>query len=390
MAHRVFMRKLFFLLLVLGALPGAAQYNVVLEIDTIPHFTPMDSIFVAGTVNGWNPQSKDHQVIPPPDGPLQMLINAPAGLLSFKFTRGSWNSVETSAKGGDIENRTIDVRGDTLVHVSIRGWKDRFVRKAKPRTALPTVRVLRDSLWMPQLERSRRVWVCLPKDYYQSKKRYPVLYLQDAQNLFDDSVTAFGEWGIDEAMDSLERSVGGIIIVAIEHGGNKRINEYSPYDMERFGKGEGRAYTDFLVQTLKPLVDRTLRTRRDRSNTFIAGSSMGGLISLYAHLRYPQVFGASGVFSPAFWVAPDIRKDVLRQGNSLTGKVFFYAGEAESETMVPDMLTIFNLLHQLSKAKMETVIRADARHTEAAWRKEFPGFIRFIMKKEPKPFTPRF
>ncbi|WP_460566940.1 alpha/beta hydrolase [Flaviaesturariibacter terrae] len=359
-------------------------------LDSVPAQTPEDSIYVAGNINGWNPRSNDHRSIPPPVGPPTIYLTGPAGVLTFKFTRGSWASVETGADGSDIENRTIVVRGDTTVHVSIGGWKDRFAAKPKKSTALPQVRLLRNDFPMPQLGRTRRIWVYLPKDYATSTRHYPVLYMHDGQNLFDESTAGFGEWGVDEALDTLERRYGGIIVVGIDHGGDKRINEYCPYDMERFGKGEGKAYTDFLVQTLKPYIDSSFRTRRDRANTWVAGSSMGGLISLYAHLRYPGVFGGSGVFSPAFWIAPDLKKDVLRHGGSLRGKVYFYAGEEESETMVPDMLKIFQLLHQRTPAPMQTAVRAGAHHNEAAWRKEFPAFIEFMMKKEPKKTGPKF
>ena len=92
-----------------------------------------------------------------------------------------------------------------------------------------------------------------------------------------------------------------MIVVAIDHGGTKRINEYCPYDMEGFGKGEGDQYLQFLVKTLKPYIDKNYRTKKDKENTYIAGSSMGGLISMYAVLKYPYVFGGAGVFSPAFW-----------------------------------------------------------------------------------------
>ncbi|RYE01681.1 MAG: hypothetical protein EOP50_01595 [Sphingobacteriales bacterium] len=388
---RKFLRTLVLFLLAFGCCGTVhAQYKLLLVIDSVPVQTPYDSIYVAGNINGWNPGSEQFRSIPGPDGPLTNLLKGPAGTLSFKFTRGSWGSVETGADGSDIGNRDIVVHGDTTVHVSIRGWKDRFAATPKKHTALSQVRVLTDSFAMQQLGRQRRIWVYLPKDYTQGNRHYPVLYMHDGQNLFDEASAGFGEWGVDEALDSLERTYGGIIVVGIDHGGDKRLNEYCPYDMERFGKGEGKAYTDFLVHTLKPYIDASFRTRRDRANTWVAGSSMGGLISLYAHLRYPGVFGASGVFSPAFWIAPGLQTDLLRHGSGLRGKVFFYAGDAESETMVPDMLKVFQLLHQLSKAQMETVVRAGAKHSESAWRKEFPGFIKFLMKKEPKTFGPRF
>lgn len=384
------MRKLFCLLLLAFALPAAAQVSVVFQFDNLPAGTAGDSVFVAGTMNSWNPASQDHRSLPAPDGPPSLYMSVPPGMLTYKFTHGGWNKVEATVKGDDVENRTLQVTHDTVVHVTIQNWKDRFAPRVKRSTALPRVRVLSDSFFMPQLGRYRRVWVYLPKEYAHGERHYPVLYMHDGQNLFDDSTAGFGEWGVDEALDTLEQRLGGVIVVGIDHGGDKRLNEYCPYDMERFGKGEGRAYTDFLVQTLKPYIDRHFRTRRDRANTWIAGSSMGGLISLYAHLRYPGVFGASGVFSPAFWIAPELKKDLLRNAGSLQGKVYFYAGDAESDSMVGDMLEVEQLLRQLSHAQLQSDVRAGAHHNEAAWRQEFPLLIAFLMKKEAKPFAPRF
>src|SRR5579875_2261824 len=148
--------------------------------------------------------------------------------------------------------------------------------------------------------------------------------------------------------------------------------------MPKYGKGEGDQYVDFLVQTLKPFIDKHYRTKADAANTFILGSSMGGLISFYAILKYPNVFGGAGVFSPAFWITPQLKNINPEQAKKVKGKIYFYAGEQESETMVPDMLDVFNQMHKYSKAKMETVIRAEGKHNEPTWRKEFPLFYEWM------------
>jgi predicted alpha/beta superfamily hydrolase len=224
----------------------------------------------------------------------------------------------------------------------------------------------------------RRVWIYLPADYADTKKRYPVLYMHDGQNVFDEATSFSGEWGVDEFMDTT--SARKCIVVVIDHGGPKRINEYSPYDMERFGKGEGDAYVDFLAKTLKPFIDKKFRTQKNAEGTFVAGSSMGGLISMHAILKYPKVFGAAGVFSPAFWVAPKIFTDIKEKGSKVKGKIYFYGGKLESESMVTDMLKAFEGMAAVSKSKMETVIRDDGKHNEPTWRKEFPLFYQWIMK----------
>ena len=185
-------------------------------------------------------------------------------------------------------------------------------------------------------------------------------------------------------MDSLPPGKA-CIVVAVDHGGSKRINEYCPYDFNTRvgnastqGKGEGDQYVDFLAQTLKPFIDKNYRTRTDKSHTYIAGSSMGGIISMYAVLKYPKVFGGAGVFSPAFWVGPKIFDDIKAKGKKVKTKIYFYAGKQEGETMVPLTLKAFEEMSAVSRSTMTTVIRDDGKHNETRWRMEFPLFYEWL------------
>jgi predicted alpha/beta superfamily hydrolase len=194
-------------------------------------------------------------------------------------------------------------------------------------TVSKNVTVIDTAFFIPQLKRTRRVWIYLPESYNASRlKKYPVLYMHDGQNVFDEATSFAGEWGVDEALDSLTEKTKECIVVAVDNGGDKRMNEYNPYDHKKFGKGEGDKYVDFLVKTLKPFIDKKYRTLKDRPNTFIAGSSMGGLISLYAVLKYPKIFGGAGVFSPAFWVAPALYNEIKKKTGAVNAKVYFMAG----------------------------------------------------------------
>jgi predicted alpha/beta superfamily hydrolase len=150
--------------------------------------------------------------------------------------------------------------------------------------------------------------------------------------------------------------------------------------MEKWGKGEGDAYVDFLVKTLVPRIRKTYRVKRGRKHRLIAGSSMGGLISFYALLKYPKAFGGAGVFSPAFWIAPQLKEAIPAKSKKVKSKIYFYAGKAESESMVPQLLQIFELMNHHSKAQMTTVIRTEGQHNEARWRQEFPLFYRWLMQ----------
>jgi predicted alpha/beta superfamily hydrolase len=169
--------------------------------------------------------------------------------------------------------------------------------------------------------------------------------------------------------------------VGIDHGGEYRITEYDPYD-SKYGKGRGDDYVDFLVKTLKPYIDAHYRTKTDAGHTTIAGSSMGGLISMYAVLKYPNVFGNGGIFSPAFWIAPEIYQ--LAQKKSLPSKSRFYfvCGNAESDSMVTDIKKMADIIRAKGKNEDKTpvAIIKGAGHNEKQWNGDFPGFYSWLLK----------
>jgi predicted alpha/beta superfamily hydrolase len=213
----------------------------------------------------------------------------------------------------------------------------------------------------------------------KNKKRYPVLYMHDGQNVFDAYTAPYGEWGVDECLDTLiKNGTAASIVVGIDCG-SKRMNEYNPYFFEKFGEGEGDKYVDFIVKTLKPYIDKHYRTLKGKENTAIAGSSMGGLISYYAILTHPNVFGRAGVFSPAFWTAPAIRQLTDSLASNVDGKIFFYMGELEGGTYVEDMKNIADSIGKKSNAVIYSVIDPASRHNEQAWQKWFPEFYRWMM-----------
>lgn len=380
-------KSLFFFLLLSCSVTVFSQYTLKLIVTKTPIPTvniaqrAAEPLYVAGNFNSWNPKD-DNFKLKPLGNRLQIVLkDIPAGIYAFKFTRGDWSKVETTTDGRDIADRVVEVKGDMTEEIVIEGWKDDYPDKPKPFTATPQVKVLDSSFYIPQLDRKRRVWVYLPKGYATSKNTYPVLYMHDGQNLFNEQTAPFGEWGVDEAMDSLQKTTGKeMIVVGIDHGNENRLSEYNPYDFEKH-KGEGDRYIDFLAKTLKPYIDQKFRTRKDAANTFTAGSSMGGLISLYAVLKYPDVFGAAGVFSPAFWTAPQLYTDVDKtdwSGNR--PRFFFYAGGKEGTTMVSDMQRMIAIIEK-KKGNVNTfsVVNPLGLHNEPTWRKVFPNFYRWLV-----------
>ena len=259
---------------------------------------------------------------------------------------------------------------------------------SRPHTVSPQVRILREDFWMPQLNRRRRIWLYLPADYdQQPARRYPVLYLQDGQNVFDEATSYAGEWGVDETLDELYtsgRDTTGCIVVAIDNGGPFRGDEYIPWrnEAQKVG-GQGTAYVDFLALTLKPFIDRSFRTRPDAANTGIAGSSLGGLISVYAALRYPKVFGRVGAFSPSFWICNAQMLDYVRKRPAGPGtKFYFVGGQEESRWMVPQMTAWHDLLRAsgVPAAHLFLHAPADGKHQEWFWRREFAAAYEWLFE----------
>lgn len=256
-------------------------------------------------------------------------------------------------------------------------------------TAGTRVRVIDTAFFMPQLSRHRRVWVYLPEGYEQSSKRFPVLYLQDGQNIFDRATSFSGEWGVDEALDSLGTQFEQCLVVAVDNGGDKRMSEYSPFDFTLTHgdqkieiKGEAGAYADFLVHTLRPFLIKNFKASRSRKRHFIAGSSMGGLLAFYAVLKDPKKWGGAGVFSPAFWVVKKpLLQEVTRKGRSIKCPIYFYAGNEESADMVSDMLAVLQALNTVSKTKAQSIIRGEGKHSESDWQREFPLFYEWMMQQ---------
>lgn len=339
------------------------------------NLTPEYTYYLAGSFNGWNPADSNYRFKMDNNGTYFLDIRLADGNYEYKITRGSWQTVECAMNGRPIANRVLTMPSGHQELV-VEEWADKFAAPAKKSSATSNVSVVDTSFFIPQLNRTRRVWIYLPSDYKtQASKKFPVMYMHDGQNLFDDTSSFAGEWGLDEFMDTT--SLAKSIVVGIDHGASKRLNEYNPYDNAKFGKGEGDEYVDFLVKTLKPYIDNHYRTLANKQNTGIAGSSMGGLISMYAVLKYPDVFSKVGVFSPAFWVAGDsIFEAVKARGGKVNSYIYFYGGKLEGESMVPDMTKVYDQMKKISKSKMKLVIRDDGRHNEPTWRKEFPEFYR--------------
>jgi predicted alpha/beta superfamily hydrolase len=324
-------------------------------------------------------------------------FSAPAGSrVQYKVTRGSWQSVEKDQFGKDIPNRefvtTATDKGDPqTIKIIVQRWG---APKSVKSTITGTVK-LHEKVASQHLLRTRNVSVWLPIEYEASETSYPVLYLQDGQNLFDVSTAAFGvEWEVDEsAMDLMKKQeIPPMIIVGIWNTVD-RMDEYTLTKDERLGHGgRGLDYIRFVAEELKPFIDRTYRTQVDRESTIIGGSSLGGLISMHACLEKPNVFGKCLAFSPTLgWDQEELLQS-LHNGTKWPASVrlWFSMGTREgrdSETQNVNR-TRAERLHQLlspSNTTTSTPIQfqefAEASHDEKSWAAQFPIALKSIMVK---------
>ena len=259
-------------------------------------------------------------------------------------------------------------------------------------TAGPGVHVLVQRLAMPGLGRERTLRLYLPPSYESAPdRRYPVIYMHDGQNLFDDATSYAGEWGVDETMDAFARTRGfEAIVVGIDNGGEERLRELSPWTNARYGAAQGEQYMAFVVDIVKPFVDTHYRTRPDREDTAIAGSSMGGLISHYALLRYPQVFGKAAIFSPSYWYSNEVYVQTKAHPWPAGARSYFYIGGREGDESVADVQRMLPLLATPDHAVRDVTLHVepDAQHDERAWRAEFPRAVAWLFEVRPLDAAP--
>ncbi len=203
----------------------------------------------------------------------------------------------------------------------------------------------------------------------------------DGQNVFDASTSFAGEWRVDETLDSLGRTRAfGAIVVAIYHGDNERLNEYTPWPNNNKEGGDGAKFASFIVKDLKPYIDKYYRTIPDSDNTMIMGSSLGGLMALYMAMEYPEVFGKVGVFSPSLWWSEKSFEQMSKFKKRRFQKIYMLAGEKESEDMVSDVKRAKRILKDAGydEYELNVKISPDGRHSEWFWAREFPNAVKWL------------
>lgn len=338
-------------------------------------------VYLSGNFNNWATQDLRFKMQKIKEGEYEYSFPAELemyGELIYKFTKGDWSEVEIDMHGNRTPNRHWN--DDRSVKVErVAKWRKNWL-PYRP-SQLPQIHLISEEFEIPQLNKTRKIWALLPHDYDSSTEHYPVLYLQDAQNLFNENAE-FGNWQIDKKLAVMsDYGIGKVIIIAVEHGEKERLLEYN-VGKTVLGKGQGKQYIRFITDTLKPFVDRTFRTKTEREFTGIGGSSMGGLVSIFSGLMYPEVFGKLMIFSPSLWVIPKIKLGFLDIFEPMDTRIYLYAGGDESETMV-EHVTKFRkrLLKRESlqgKMNVRLSINEHGKHNELYWSDEFPKAIEWL------------
>lgn len=355
-------------------MPASLRFELTTpEIDDRP-------VFLSGNFCDWYPDLPAFQLTPVEPGRYALELPASLALpdrIEYKYTRGGWEHVELDAWAEVPPNRTTrrktGVRRDEVPH-----W--RWYGQAINPAYWPTLGLLDDAMPMPSRQTTRRVRVLLPHDYAHTDRRYPVLYLQDGQNL-TGAGAGYGTWGVDRTMALLaSQQQHNLILVLIDHGGTDRVLEFTP-DRTLAGTGDGRRYLDFVVHQLKPRIDTLFRTQPARESTGLGGSSMGGLISLYGGLLHPAVFGRLLVFSPSLWVSRSAYADAAAWQVPGSTRLYLYGGRQETRYMEPSLRQLAASVQQSPAARLlqlQESINPTGRHNETFWGRAFPGAIRWL------------
>ena len=363
---------------------------------TVPEGTPESSkVYIAGSIDAFGPwQPNAFEMAKQEDGTYRADVELPIGTrVEYKFTRGSWATVEKTPQGAEIQNRTFSVRGPETVRVAIASW-------AIPKSA-PSSTATGDLRWMDfaseVLGSKRRVTVWLPPQYRDGvHEGFPVVYCLDGQNLFDRQWAAFGvEWEADETARDLARGPANLPLILVGIDNSKdRFDEYTPVVDEVSDKpvgGKADEYLRFLVTELKPWIDREYRTLKTADTTAIVGSSLGGVFVLHALRKHPEVFGKGAAMSPSlFWgqgytiqqysqppsdLAPRDKQRLwldigTREGKSDRGQV-----QAVEQT---EQLAEALEQHHRERIEVRTMIDSEAKHHEAAWARRLPIALEFL------------
>lgn len=345
---------------------SAVTYRV-----TVPSGTK--ACYIAGEMNGWKQQAMNKLS----ETTYTITIDNALMTHKYKYCSGpDWIYEELNSAGGVIANRAYTAN-DQVVR-----WRAVYDPTNTSYAYLP------ENFSFSPLSGTRRIWVYLPPDYNSNPtKKYPVLYMHDGQNVFENG--GFGSWKVQDALNQLHAQGKPVGIVVAINNSSDRMAEYAPFANARYAPNpKGDQYIDAIIQNIIPYINANYRTLTDRENTGIAGSSLGGLISFYAGLKMESTFGRVGVVSPAFWYN---RADLLHyvQNCSLNfisnTKMYFICGDSEgSADVVNDMQNFYqNTLNKgFTPQNIKYEVVPGGSHSESSWATQIGRVYEFLFPFE--------
>jgi predicted alpha/beta superfamily hydrolase len=354
---------------------------------TSPDLPDDTSVYITGSLEqlgSWNPGKVKMESKGNHTWTKEITITRPLSI-EYKYTLGSWEREGADANGSPLSNSVANVSGDMTVKDSVLFWTKGGRQRVNHGQITGTVRYHRALKGAGIKDRDLVVW--LPPGYEADvSRRYPVIYMHDGQNIIDPVTSSFGtDWSIDETADDLikEKSIEPVIVVGI-YNTSDRMKEYTPGD-------KGTAYMDFIIRVVKPFIDSAYRTKPDRKNTIVGGSSAGGIMSFMLVWEHPDVFSKAICMSPAFrnpvasggWNYVN----VVKRSNGKTKDVFFYLDnggiglESQLQPGIDEMLAALKAKGYQEGKDFIFIHDATAQHFEADWAKRFPNALMLVLGK---------
>jgi predicted alpha/beta superfamily hydrolase len=354
---------------------------------TSPNLPDDTSVYITGGIEPlgiWNPGKIKMDSKGGHTWTKEVHVNRPMSI-EYKYTLGSWEREGADATGAPLQNLEAKITESTTIKDTILFWTKGGRQKVVRGQITGAVKYHRRMKGAGLQDRDVIVW--LPPDYETDKDtRYPVVYMHDGQNVFDPATSSFGvDWQIDETADALikKHSIPPLIVVGI-YNTPDRFKEYTPGE-------KGNAYVNFVVNTVKPFIDTTYRTKRDRKNTIVGGSSAGGIISFMIVWEHPEIFSKAICMSPAFKSPASLTMNFdyvkVVAGSKKRENVFFYIDnggvglESQLQPGIDEMISALKTKGYKEQKDFVYLIDSTARHFEADWAKRFPDALKVVLRK---------
>lgn len=369
-------KKILSVVLLLAAL--SVSFPQLVKVSFYVHSIPLpdsQSIYIVGNheeIGGWIPNKALLNKVS--DSLWSVTKQFPKGTsLEFKFTQGTWETERLEPDGSTPKNSTLVVKSDTALYFTATRFANSFGTRTIIGKITGTVAYHKNFEFKGLASRNVIVW--LPKEYEaEPTRRFPVIYMHDGQNLFDPATASFGvDWQADETADSLIRlsKTEPIIMVGI-YSSAERMQEYIPGE-------KSKLYMQGIVNSLKPFIDKTYRTKPQREYTATWGSSAGGTISFMLSWHYPNVFSKAACFSPALQINRDaINFDLTalvkeHKGAMPDVKYYFDNGgvglEAILQPGIEEMIEALKAKGFVEGKQFISYFDINAEHSESAWAK---------------------